>query len=133
MPLNGQDRQRFDELLEQVLAGLPADLRHRFDEIPLVVEDRPSKSMLRRLDIHRGEVLCGAHSGIPLTRRSVRHSGALPTVITIYREGIMLAASDQEGKICDEALGRQIRRTVLHELGHHFGLGEADLRSYGYA
>ena len=124
--------ERFDELLREVLDDLPGELLKLFDEIPLVVEDRPSGSMLRKLHLTRGEQLCGVHSGVPLTKRSVRHSGTLPTVITIYRGGIMRAAADEKGKTSDQALRDQIRRTILHELGHHFGLGEADLRKYGY-
>ena len=132
MDVRADQRRRFDRLLEQVLAELPEELRKLFDEIPLVVEDSPSGSMREKLDVRRGEVLCGVHSGIPLTRRSVRHSGTLPTVITIYRLGIAQAASDEQGCVTDEALGRRIRQTVLHEIGHHFGLTEADLRRYGY-
>jgi len=131
-PLSADRREQFDVLLEQVLAELPAGLRARFDEIPLVVEDRPSPQMLRKLGIEPGQILQGVHSGIPLTRRSVLHSGTMPTVITIYREGIMTATADAQGRIADEPLRHAIRTTILHELGHHFGLGEDELRRYGY-
>ncbi len=130
--LTPQQKENFDVLLEQILDELPEELRHCFDEIPLVVEDQPSASMQRKLHVAHSEQLCGVHSGIPLTRRSVQHSGVLPTVITIYRLGITCAAADRRGRITDRALRRQIHRTILHELGHHFGLNEADLRKYGY-
>ena len=132
MQLKPDQRRRFDEVLHHVLNELPAELLRRFDEIPLVVEDHPSKSMLDRLGVRQAELLRGLHSGIPLTRRSVSHSGTLPTVITIYRQGISLAATDENGQISDDALRHEIRTTILHELGHHFGLSEADLRHYGY-
>ncbi len=132
MRLTDEQRLGFDELLEEVLAALPDDLRGRFDEIPLVVEDRPTPSMLKKLDVGPGEFLCGVHSGIPLTRRSVEHSGVLPTVITIYREGILLAAQSRSGRIGERSLIRQIRKTVLHELGHHFGFEEEALKELGY-
>jgi len=102
-----------------------------FDEIPLVVEDRPSPRIIRELHLGRGVTLQGLHSGIPLTERSVMHSGTLPTVITIYREGILHAAG-RGRHISDEALRREIRVTILHELGHHFGMDEDNLREYGY-
>ena len=132
MRITPKKRQRFDRLLEQVLGDLPQELHKLFDEIPLVVEDRPSPAMLQKLKLSRGKYLCGVHSGIPLTHRSVRHSGTLPTVITIYREGIYLAAGKQGSPPDDDELGAQIRFTVLHEIGHHFGMTEDDLRAHGY-
>jgi predicted Zn-dependent protease with MMP-like domain len=125
-------RNEFDRILEGVLAELPVELTKLFDEIPLVVEDRPSDELMARLGVPRPEYLRGLHTGIPLTRRSVRHSGTLPTVITIYRLGICTAAGG-EGRTVPDELAGEIRRTILHELGHYFGLGEEDLRKYGYA
>lgn len=124
--------QRFDELLDDVLAELPAELTRHFDEIPLVVEDAPSSEMLDKLGIERPEYLRGLHTGVPLTRRSVHHNTRLPTVITIYRLGICLSATDSGGRVDEATLRSEIRRTILHELGHHFGMNEDDLRRYGY-
>lgn len=132
MRLTPELQDRFDNLLKDTLDELPAELLKLFDEIPLVVEDYPSEKMLARLGISRPELLRGLHTGVPLTRRSVRHSGVLPTVITIYRLGICNVASDRRGEISDVGLAREIRKTVLHELGHYFGLGEEELRKYGY-
>lgn len=132
MNLSNHQRQRFDRLLEQVLDDLPPDLAGLFDEIPLVVEDRPSPGVMRELGIRHADELCGLHTGIPLTQRSVEHSGALPTVVTIYRLGILAWADQTDSADRDSALREQIRITVLHELGHHFGLDEDDLRNLGY-
>ncbi len=132
MTIEPDMRRRFDDLLEQVLAELPHELRKLFDEIPLVVEDHPSQSMLDKFKLQRGECLCGVHSGVPLTKRSVRHSGTLPTVITIYRTGICLAARSNDPQLADESLRRQIHFTILHEIGHYFGMTEQDLQHYGY-
>jgi predicted Zn-dependent protease with MMP-like domain len=131
--LSPDERRLFDEELEAVLAELPNELTGLFDEIPLVVEDHPSREMLRELDIARPEYLCGLHTGVPLTERSVRHSGVLPTVITIYRLGVLCAATSRRGHFSQARLHEQIRKTVLHELGHYFGMDEDDLRRYGYA
>jgi predicted Zn-dependent protease with MMP-like domain len=76
--------------------------------------------------------LCGLYTGIPLTHRSIEHSGTLPDVVTIYREGILTAAADRHGRIRDDRLRKEIRITILHELGHHHGLSEDDLRAMGY-
>jgi len=125
-------RDRFDALLEDVLADLPQELKTLLEEVPLVVEDAPGKADMSRLKVKRSEYLCGLYTGIPLTRRSVEHSGVLPDVVKIFRLGILCAAAGRAGRASDAALRRQIRLTVLHEIGHHFGLGEQDLRRYGY-
>jgi predicted Zn-dependent protease with MMP-like domain len=125
-------RDRFDAMLEEVLAELPEELHRLLEEVPLVVEDEPTPQDVQRLGARGKNTLCGLYTGIPLTRRSVEHSGTLPDIIRIFRRGILLAATDRRGCVRDGALHRQMRVTVLHEIGHHFGLGEADLRRYGY-
>ena len=126
------DRKPFDAALEQVLTELPEELKRLLDEVPLIVDDRPSRSILAKARIGRAEFLCGLYTGIPLTRRSVHHSGNLPDVIRLFRLGIITAAGADKGRPFEPALKEQIRRTLLHEIGHHFGLGEEDLRKYGY-
>jgi len=120
-----------DGLIDEVIAELAPKLRELLDEVPLVVEDRPSPAVMEQMEVADPSDLCGLYSGIPLTRRSVEHSGQLPDVITIYRQGI-IACTGGGGRPRREMLKRQIRRTILHEIGHHFGLGESDLRRYGY-
>lgn len=124
--------QEFDRLLEQVLAELPDNLKRLLEEVPLIVDDRPEPATMRRLGFAQPVQLCGLYTGIPLTRRSVQHSGTLPDKIQIYREGILCSAADGRGQVTEAALKRQIRITVLHEMGHHFGLKERDLRKLGY-
>lgn len=131
--VNRAERELFDELLEQVLLELPDALLDKLDEIPLIVEDYPSDEVLDEMDIDDPSLLCGLHTGIPLTHRSVEYSGTLPDMINIYREGILNLSLDAGGYINENTLRRQIRITVLHELGHHFGLDEDDLRKLGYA
>ena len=129
---SGDLRDRFDALLEEVLSVLPVELKKLLEEVPLVVEDSPTPEDLRHAHVRRPDALCGLYTGIPLTRRSVEHSGTLPDVIRIFRRGILAAAADLQGRVTDRVLRQQIRLTVLHEIGHHFGLDEADLRRYGY-
>ena len=140
-PVNKRERQQFDELLERVLADLPQRLHELLEEAPLIVEDRPSPQILEELGIDDEEdLLCGLHSGTPLTERSVSDEADLPTMIHIYREGIVDHVGgwdreqDEDGTWYggEAALLREIRITVLHEIGHHFGLEEEDLAELGY-
>jgi predicted Zn-dependent protease with MMP-like domain len=118
--------------LEEVLAELPPEIHKLIEEVPLHVEDYPSRDVLARTRVWRRDRLCGLYTGIPLGDRSVEQSGALPDVVTIYREGILASARDARGRIGKERLRREIRITILHELGHHHGLDEDDLRDLGY-
>ena len=130
--LNPRVRDRFDRVLEEVLAALPPEVHELIDRVPLHVEDYPSDDVMAKTGARRRDALCGLYTGIPIGKRSIEHSGTLPDVVTIYRQGILAAASDGLGRIRKDRLRQEIRITVLHELGHHHGLGEAELRELGY-
>jgi len=125
-------RNRFDEQLEGVLARLPPMIHELIERVPLHVEDYPSEEVMERMDVEYIDDLCGLYTGIPIGEKSVMHSGTMPDVVTIYREGILSAAADEHGRITGDRLREQIRITVLHELAHHHGLTEEDLRKLGY-
>ena len=130
--MDDKTRNRFDKIFEEVLDELPQWIHELIAEVPLHVEDYPSDEMLAHLNIRHRERLCGLYTGIPLTDRSVRQSGVLPDVVTIYREGVLNAAVNSRGVVSNGRLRREIRITILHELGHHHGLDEDDLRELGY-
>jgi predicted Zn-dependent protease with MMP-like domain len=127
--LSSEQRRQFDGLLDQIMAGLPANLIEVMEEVPLIVEDEPSRVVLADMDIDpRHGDLCGLHWGIPITQRSVEHSGTLPDRMMLFRGPIMRVAGYRRSE-----LREQIRITLLHEIGHHFGLDEDDLARLGYA
>jgi predicted Zn-dependent protease with MMP-like domain len=160
--LNPRSRRDFDEQLEWVLKGLPPMIHELIEKVPLHVEDYPSDEVMDRLGIEYLDDLCGLYTGIPIGDKSVTHSGTLPDVVTIYREGILSAAADRgqgekgdsphlperpegccaqmgtvpffprRGHVSTDRLRREIRITILHELAHHHGLTEEDLRKLGY-
>lgn len=130
--LNPQQRRRFDEHLEWVLERLPPIIHELIERVPLHVEDYPSQDVMERTGVEYIDDLCGLYTGIPIGQKSVWHSGTLPDVVTIYREGILSAAADRRGRISTESLRKQIRITILHELAHHHGMTEEDLRKLGY-
>lgn len=149
MGLSPAEQDRFDALLEDVLEGLPARVRSLTDEVPVVVMDHPTPEMVRSL-IQSGVLetgadgldLCGLHSGVPMTERSVEDPGGFggwgeegsgPEEIHLFRLGIVDLAGGLEGPDADERVYEEIRITLLHEIGHHFGLDEDDLEELGYA
>lgn len=139
--MNTADQYRFDRLLNQVLSKLPMRVRELFDEAPIIIDDRPSKDLLEDLDLDPDDqTLCGLYTGTPLIERSVDDAPRSPDSIHLFREGILEHAggwdhhADGEGQLVggDDAIAREIRITILHELGHHFGLDENDLERMGY-
>ena len=142
LTLTDRERERFDALLDRHVASLPAAIRQQLDVVPLIVDDEADPALLDELDIDDDGELCGLHWGIPLTDRSVEHSGALPDTLRLFRGPIIRVAEQRaydaaEGKRPGavelvEELDRQVRITLLHEIGHHFGLDEDDLTRLGY-
>ena len=116
----------FEQLVERALAELPQQFAEFLEEVPLEVRPRPTRAQLKRLGLGEDDLLLGLYEGIPLTERSVEHSGVRPAVIYLFQEDIELASDSEQDLI------REVRTTVLHEIGHHFGMDEDDLEKLGY-
>jgi predicted Zn-dependent protease with MMP-like domain len=119
-------KQRFGQLVEEALSGLPEPFASHLEEVPVEIRPRPTRRDLQAVGLEDDELLLGLYQGHPLTQRSVNDDGTLPAVIYIFQEDVELV-SDSE-----EELVRQVRITVLHEVGHHFGMSEEDLDKLGY-
>lgn len=130
--MNPATRERFDRLLEEVLAELPPAVHDLIDRVPLHVEDHPSDEVMKEMGIEYRDELCGLYTGRPLTDKSVDEPHPLPDFVTIYRQGIIAAARDQAGRLRPRRLRKEIRTTILHELAHHHGIDEDELRELGY-
>jgi predicted Zn-dependent protease with MMP-like domain len=119
-------KPRFGELVEQALDELPPPFAGFLSEVPVEVRDRPSPGQCSSVGLGPRSVLLGLYQGRPRTQRSVEDSGGIPDVIYVFQESIeQISSSEQE-------LVAQVRKTVLHEIGHHFGMDEEDLRKLGY-
>jgi predicted Zn-dependent protease with MMP-like domain len=125
-------KDRFAELVERALAELPPQFARHLEEVPVEIKTRPSRKMLRSLGMEDDELLLGLYHGRALTDRSVEYSAGRPgegsplDVIYVFQEDIELV-SDSEADLL-----REVRTTVLHEIGHHFGLDEDELDRLGY-
>ena len=116
------DRKKFEQLVDDALESLPQDFKKRLENITVIVEDRPTQDVLRRMGIPRGHVIFGLYHGVPYTRRGPFYGNIPPDVIVIYQEPIVrFSATDEEIK-------KRVQEVVLHEVGHYFGLDEDDLR-----
>lgn len=138
--MTNAERERFDSLLEEVLEQVPPRIHELLEEVPLIVDDRPALDLARQLAADFGEEcddefvrsLCGLHTGIAITERSVQDHAELPENIRIFREGIVWTAGGWDQDEADDIVFEEIWITLLHEMGHHFGLDEDDLAELGY-
>lgn len=128
--LSPELRDLFDETVEEVLCELPGAARDLLERVPLLVEDRPNAVHSEALSVD--DALLGLYTGVPLTERSVENAGEPAEVIRIFREGLLVVARDRCGRLEFDRLREEIRVTVLHELGHHFGLSDSRLAELGY-
>ncbi len=115
----------FEQLVAEALDSLPDAFRERLDNVEVVVEDWPDRGTLRLAGIQNPMQLLGFYHGVPLTERSHGYTLVLPDKISIYQQPIE--------HICrtPEAIRAQVRRTVMHELAHHFGIDDSRLREIG--
>jgi predicted Zn-dependent protease with MMP-like domain len=107
-----EDGPDFQRVIQETLDSLPRDLRERISNLEILVEAEPPA----------GQPLLGLYQGIPLTRRTSNYSGALPDKISIYRGPLERLYGHDPA-----LLSNQIRRVVLHEVAHHFGISDERL------
>jgi predicted Zn-dependent protease with MMP-like domain len=109
------ERGRFEEMVVSALDGLPDDLGTLMRNVAVTVEHEAGP---------RG--LLGLYQGVPLTSRTTYYAGVLPDRITIYRRAICAVCRTEEEVV------EQVRRTVVHEVGHHFGISDERLDQLGW-
>ncbi len=129
--MNPQKRRYFDEQVEWVLRRLPEKVLRLLDEVPLCVEDHPSKTLMRRMGVEDPDDLCGCFHGRAIDERDALNA-VTPDQIMIFRRGIYGMAYDEEGRPSRKELRNQIRITIVHELGHYHGMDEDEVREWGY-
>jgi predicted Zn-dependent protease with MMP-like domain len=115
----------FEELVAEALDSLPPDIQEKLENVEVVVEWRPSPAQMRRMRLGPGQTLFGLYEGVPLTERTSGYGMVLPDKITIFRQPIEAYCQT------DEEVRQTVRRTVLHELAHHFGISDERLRELG--
>ena len=114
------NREQFCRLVEEALEGLPAKFRERVKNVAIVVEDRPRGEASRPRGDEEDDSLMGVFEGVPATSKSVWDI-TLPSRIVLYQKNIEAVCDS------DEEIRKEVRLTVLHELGHYFGMSEEQL------
>ena len=144
--MNERKREYFDRQVEWVLAQLPQGILRILEDVPLHVEDRPSKQLMQQLRLAlklgadgagklRSGKLCSYLSGVPYGKTS-QYFGLHaylpakipePHSVTIFRRGIVVASRDEEGKVCRDRIRQQIRSSILCSLARLHGMKEEEI------
>ena len=116
--------EEIEQLARRALDSLPAAFAGHLRDVVLLVEDFADDETLRAMEIDDPFDLTGIYEGIPLTERSVEHSGTLPDRIRLFRRPILDEWADG-----NDTLEHLVAHVLIHEAGHHFGLSDEDMHA----
>jgi len=114
-------RQQFERLVAEAVRLIPRRFRREMKNLALVVEDEPSAELLRDMEIEPPDSLYGLYQGTPLPERTWGYGNTLPDRITIYQRPIEEDCEDED------EIRAVIGETLIHEVGHYFGLSEEEI------
>ena len=116
------ERKRFEQLVAEALASVPRRFRDAMKNIAIVVEDEPSSELLDEMEIEPPDTLLGLYQGTPLTERTWAYGNTLPDRVLIFQGPHERDAEDEDDLVV--AIGE----TLIHEIGHYFGLSEDEIQ-----
>lgn len=114
--------KEFEELISEAVNDLPENFKEKMENIAIAIEDLPSQELLIEMKIKSPYGLLGLYRGVPYPRRGIWYRNVLPDKIIIFKKPIEVRCRNRED------IKESVRRVVIHEIGHYFGLNEADLR-----
>jgi predicted Zn-dependent protease with MMP-like domain len=114
--------KEFEELISEAVSNLPENFKKKMENIAIAIEDLPSQELLMEMKIKSPYGLLGLYRGVPYPRRGIWYRNVLPDKIIIFKKPIEVRCRNRED------IKKSVRRVVIHEIGHYFGLNEADLR-----
>jgi predicted Zn-dependent protease with MMP-like domain len=115
------ERAKFEALVADALRNVPPRFRQAMHNLAIVVEDEPARELLAEMDIEPPDTLFGLYQGIPLTERRWDYGNALPDRILLFQGPHEREAEDEDELIIS------IGETLIHEIGHYFGLSEEEI------
>ena len=116
--------KEFGQLVSEAIDSIPEEFAKKMANVAVTIEDDPTPEQLRQLRLPPWALLFGLYQGVSQTRRGIYYS-AIPDKITIFKNSILRVSRTPE------EVRAQVRSTVIHEIGHHFGLSDAELRKSG--
>ena len=117
--------EEFEALVDEALGSLPEEVKGWLDNIAIVVGERPTPEQLAAAGLQPGALLFGLYVGVPMTRRGFTYGEIVPDKVVVFKRPI-----ERVCRTRDE-VREHVRTTVLHEIGHHLGMNEGQLRAAG--
>lgn len=115
-------RREFEKLVEKGIKAIPKRFLEKLDNVAIIVEDKPVPAQVKKLNLRQGWTLFGLYEGVPQAARGNNYTSVLPDKITIFQKPIESAARD----VAD--IREIVKNTVWHEIAHHFGMNESQVR-----
>ena len=115
------DIEVFNQFVDEALEGVPESLSSHIENLNIIVDSFPDEDQLFSVGLQPGDTLFGLYQGVPLPLRGGNYSLVLPDVITIYKDVIEAECGS------DLEIREQVRKTLIHELGHYFGFNDDEL------
>jgi predicted Zn-dependent protease with MMP-like domain len=116
------NREQFEKYVLQAIDELPDYFREKLNNVDIVVEPVPSSHVLKSLNMNRNSLLLGLYQGVPMTKRSSHYRLVLPDKRTLFQTNIERVYGNEKSIVMG------IRDTLLHEIAHHFGMNEKQIR-----
>lgn len=114
--------EEFDQLVTRAMDELPEEYIRNLDNVAITYADEPTPQQLQKQGVRHGHVLLGLYEGIPQTKRGAGYMMVLPDKITLFKNTILLVAGSDE-----ECVFQQVKRTLWHEIAHHYGLEHSNI------
>ena len=119
-------KEEFEKIVDEALEEIPDYFKKNIKNLEFIVMDYPTVDMLSRIGIYGRGTLLGLYEGIPLKKRGMGYQGVLPDRITLFMYPIV-----QQSKRLNVPLKEKVKKVLMHEIGHYFGLTEGELRKMG--
>jgi predicted Zn-dependent protease with MMP-like domain len=115
------DDATFERLVIEGIDAIPENFHRKLENVAIVIADEPTLAQQKEMEVDRGHTLFGLYEGVPQTERGSEYGMVLPDKITIFKNPILEFSDDPE------VVRQEVADTVWHEIGHHFGLDEAEV------
>src|SRR3989338_8235574 len=115
-------KKDFEKSVKEGIRAIPEKFLRKLDNVAIVIEDEPTPAQKKKLNIRSSLVLLGLYEGVPKAKRGANYNAVLPDKITIFKKTI------EEEARGEEDLKEIVKNTVWHEIAHHFGMSEVQVR-----
>lgn len=117
------DDKEFEKLVAEGIDAIPEAFRKKLENVAIVIADEPTKAQRKHMELSEHDTLLGLYEGVPQTERGSEYGMVLPDKITIFKKPILEISDDPE------VIRQEVADTIWHEIGHHFGLDEDEVRA----